>query len=102
VTFCGFLKHDSHDAAASGPYTKNRNEANMMQSLSLLIAELEGAKHELSQFFETRNGVIEEQNENAGKVERMERGTKRLPSNRRFIAVRSPTDRATLKAFPPR
>jgi hypothetical protein len=95
----GFLKRSSPDA---GHYTKNRNQANMTQSLGLLIAELESAKRELSRFFETRNGVIEEQNENAGKVERMERGTKRLPSNRRFLAVRSPTDRAALKAFPPR
>jgi hypothetical protein len=102
VTFCGFLKHDSHDAAASGPYTKNRNEANMMQSLSLLIAELEGAKHELSQFFETRNGVIEEQYENTGKVERIERGTKLLPANRRFLVVRSPREPSSLKAFPQR
>jgi hypothetical protein len=51
----------------------------MVQSLGSLIAELESAKRELRELFETRSGVTEEQN---GKVEKTARRPKVLLSNR--------------------
>jgi hypothetical protein len=64
----------------------------MMQSLGSLIAELERAKSELRKFFEMENGMTEEQNGNAGNVERMGKGTKVLLSNRNDVAARPPTE----------
>jgi len=59
----------------------NRNEVNMLQSLSSLVVELARAKGELRESFETRNAVTEEQNRNNGNLERMGKRTKVLLSN---------------------